>query len=118
MAEAKSYQVLWSHTAQQDLTEIVEYIAQDSIGDALANLQKLETKAALLITLPNRGRIVPELLHTGISQYRELVSAPWRIVYRVERQQAPAKTADQQSPGNRAFFLWTSEPTGGNRNSS
>ena len=84
MTETKSYQVLWSHTAQQDLTEIIEYIAQDSIGDALAILQKLETKAALLITLPNRGRVVPELLHTGISQYRELVSAPWRIVYRVD----------------------------------
>ena len=87
MAEAKSYQVLWTHTAQQDLTEIVEYIAQDSVGDALAILQKLETKAALLITLPNRGRIVPELLHTGISQYRELVNAPWRIIYRVENKQ-------------------------------
>ena len=79
--------MLWTHTAQQDLTEIVEYIAQDSVADALAILQKLETKAALLITLPDRGRIVPELLHTGISQYRELVSAPWRIVYRVDKKQ-------------------------------
>jgi len=49
-------------------------------------LHKLESKAALLFALPNRGRIVPELLHTGISQYRELISAPWRIVYRVESQ--------------------------------
>ncbi|MDD5383733.1 MAG: type II toxin-antitoxin system RelE/ParE family toxin [Gallionella sp.] len=87
MAEAKSYRVLWTHTAQQDLTEIVEYIAQDSVADALAILSKLETKAALLITLPNRGRIVPELLQTGISHYRELVSASWRIVYRVESRQ-------------------------------
>ena len=87
MAETRSYQVLWSHTAQQDLTEIIEYIAQDSVADALAILQKLETKAALLITLPNRGRVVPELLHTGISQYRELISAPWRIVYRVDNRQ-------------------------------
>lgn len=86
MAETKSYQVLWTHTAQQDLTEIIEYIAQDSVDDALAVLFKLETKAALLITLPNRGRVVPELLHTGISQYRELISAPWRIIYRVENQ--------------------------------
>jgi len=87
VAEAKKYQVLWTHTAHQDLTEIIEYIAQDSIGDALAILQKLEARAALLITLPNRGRIVPELLDTGISQYRELVSAPWRIIYRVDKQQ-------------------------------
>jgi len=84
VAEIKSYQVWWTHTAQQDLTEIIDYIAQDSVADALAILHKLEAKAALLITLPDRGRVVPELLHTGISQYRELISAPWRIVYRVE----------------------------------
>lgn len=87
MAETKSYQVLWTHTAQQDLLEIIDYIAQDSVDDALVILHKLETKAALLVTLPNRGRIVPELLHTGISQYRELINAPWRIVYRVENRQ-------------------------------
>ena len=87
MAEARKFQVLWTHTAQQDLSEIINYIAQDSIGTALAILQKLETKAELLITLPNRGRVVPELLHTGISQYRELISAPWRIVYRVGHRQ-------------------------------
>ena len=86
MAETQSYQVLWSHTAQRDLTEIINYIAQDSVDDALMILHKLEAKAALLVTLPNRGRIVPELLHTGISQYRELISAPWRIIYRVESQ--------------------------------
>jgi hypothetical protein len=51
VAEVKKYQVLWTDTAQQDLTEIVEYIC---------------------------GRAVPELLHTGISQYREHISAPWR----------------------------------------
>lgn len=84
MAETKTYQVLWSHTAQQDLTEIIEYIAHDSVANALEILHKLESKAALLLTLPNRGRIVPELLHTGISQYREMVSTPWRIIYRVE----------------------------------
>ena len=87
MAEAKSFQVLWTHTAQQDLGEIIEYIAQDSVVSALEILHKLESKASLLLTLPNRGRIVPELLHTGISQYRELISTPWRIVYRVESRQ-------------------------------
>lgn len=87
MAEVGSYQVLWSDTAQQDLTEIVEYIAQDSVDDALLILHKLEANAALLVALPSRGRVVPELLHTGISQYRELISAPWRIVYKVTNNQ-------------------------------
>lgn len=86
MAEANSYQVLWTLTAQQDLSDIINYIAQDSVDEALVIMGKLEAKAALLISLPNRGRVVPELLHTGISQYRELISSPWRIIYRVEPQ--------------------------------
>jgi toxin ParE1/3/4 len=61
--------VLWTHTAQQDLTEIIDYIAQDSIADALAILHKLEAKAALLITLPNRGRIVPESHQCAVANY-------------------------------------------------
>ncbi len=87
MGDAKAYQVLWTQTAQQDLTEIVDYIAQDSVNDALTILHRLETKAALLVSLPNRGRIVPELLHSGISQYREIISAPWRIIYRAGNKQ-------------------------------
>ena len=87
MAKVKSYQGLWTHTAQQDISEIIEYIAQDSVGNALEILHKLESKAALLPTLPNRGRVVPELLQTGISQYRELISTPWRIIYRLESRQ-------------------------------
>lgn len=83
---AETYQVWWSDTARQDLTEIIDYIAQDSVESALAVLDKLEAKAAQLSSLPNRGRIVPELLDTGISQYREIISTPWRIVYRIESQ--------------------------------
>lgn len=64
---AETHQVLWTDTARQDLTEIIDCIAQDSVGSALVVLDKLETKAAQLPTLPNRGRIVPELLNTGIS---------------------------------------------------
>lgn len=80
----KTYQVAWTHTAQQDLTEIIDFIAQDNLEDALHVLDRLQAKAELLATLPNRGRVVPELLDTGISQYRELISAPWRIIYRFE----------------------------------
>lgn len=83
---AETYQVWWSDTARQDLTEIIDYIAQDSVESALAVLDKLEAKAGQLSSLPNRGRIVPELLDTGISQYREIISTPWRIVYRIESQ--------------------------------
>ena len=82
----ETHQVLWTDTARQDLTEIIDYIAQDSVENALVILDKREAVAAQLATFPHRGRIVPELLQTGISQYREFISAPWRIVYRIESQ--------------------------------
>jgi plasmid stabilization system protein ParE len=34
-----------------------------------------------------RSRVSRELLHTGISHYRELLNAPWRIVYCVDNRQ-------------------------------
>lgn len=32
--------------------------------------------------MPFRGRIVPELGDLGITVYRELISHPWRIIYK------------------------------------
>lgn len=65
----ETHQLLWTDTARQDLTGIIDYIAQDSVENALVILDKLEVGAAQLAPLPHRGRIMPELLHTGISQY-------------------------------------------------
>jgi len=47
----------------------------------------LEAKATSLEQFPERGRLLPELVGTGITQYRELLVAPWRIIYRMEQQQ-------------------------------
>lgn len=83
---AETHQVLWTDTARQDLSDIIDYIAQDSMDNALVILDKIEAHAGLLTTLPDRGRIVPELLDTGISHYREIICSSWRIIYRVEAQ--------------------------------
>lgn len=83
---AESHQVLWTDTARQDLSDIIDYIAQDSMDNALVILDKIEAHAGLLTTLPDRGRILPELVDTGISHYREIIYSPWRIIYRVEAQ--------------------------------
>ena len=40
--------------------------------------------AGTLKTLPGRGRVVPELLEFGITRWRELVTGPYRLVYRLE----------------------------------
>jgi len=33
---------------------------------------------------PKRGRIIPELQEYGIYQYRELIVASWRLMYRAQ----------------------------------
>ena len=82
-----NYRVQWTASARQDLTEIIQYIAADNIGAGLKQLNKIEHRAMSLYQHPKRGRIVPEFLAIGISQYRELVIRPWRMLYRIEENQ-------------------------------
>jgi plasmid stabilization system protein ParE len=79
----KRYEVLWSNAAERDLVGIMEYIAADSPANASGIFGKIKRKASTLYSFPQRGRIVPELRDQGISQYRELVIPPWRMIYRI-----------------------------------
>ena len=79
----KKYQVIWSKIAENDLKNIIEYIADDIPPNALKIFKSVKQKASSLNTFPERGRIVPELHDQGILQYRELVISPWRILYRI-----------------------------------
>jgi len=81
----KAYEVRWSETSEKDLISIIEYIAQDSPSIAYEKFKEIKRKASCLQSFPDRGRIVPELQEQGIIQYRELVIAPWRIIYRILR---------------------------------
>jgi plasmid stabilization system protein ParE len=77
------YKVEWASVAEVDLKRIIDYIAIDSPGTALQILERIRQKVSALYTLPERGRIVPELQEQGINIYRELIISPWRIVYRI-----------------------------------
>jgi toxin ParE1/3/4 len=77
------YEIIWTNVAENDLINIIEYISVDSPQNALRILEKIRQKASSLYTLPERGRIVPELQDQGIFQYRELVIPPWRLTYRI-----------------------------------
>jgi plasmid stabilization system protein ParE len=79
---SESYKVTWAIVAQHDLRQLIEYIAIDSPGNASQILKKIKQKTSDLYTGPDRGRIVPELKDQGIHTYRELIVAPWRIIYR------------------------------------
>jgi len=77
----KSFEVIWTKTAENDLLGIVEYIAQNSIENALKVLEKIKKQVSELYFLPKKYRIVPELANHGINQYRDMVIAPWRAIY-------------------------------------
>lgn len=77
------HQVIWTNVAENDLKGIIEYISAESPHNALNVLKKIRKKASSLYTLPERGRIVPELQDQGILHYRELVIPPWRLIYRI-----------------------------------
>ncbi len=83
---AKRYRVDWSESAQEDLKAIIEYFFAHSPSAAKDNLGKIKTRVSALYSLPQRGRIVPELKEHGILQYRELIVPPWRVIYRISEQ--------------------------------
>lgn len=76
--------VVWSRAARRDLESIVAYIADRSLQGALQTLERIEGRARTLATLADRGRVVPELGRLHVTDYRELVVSPYRVVYRVE----------------------------------
>jgi len=79
----RQYEVIWAKTAENDLLKIVEYIARNSPSNALKILRKIKKEVEGLHHSPKQCRIVPELYDQGISQYREMVIRPWRIMYRI-----------------------------------
>jgi len=80
---SKTYKINWANVAENDLIEIIEYISIDSPPNALKILQQINKMVSSLYSLPERGRVVPELQDQGILTYREIVIPPWRIIYRI-----------------------------------
>lgn len=73
--------VLWTLPAQRDLESIVQYIAEQQPATALNVLNRLQARAVCLVSQTSRGRRVPELRDMGINNHREIIEAPWRLIY-------------------------------------
>jgi toxin ParE1/3/4 len=82
--ELMEYSVAVTQTAEDDLDDIISYIANDNAQIALKILDKLQKAINSLKYFPERGRRVPELLDKNIKGYRELIETPWRIIYKIE----------------------------------
>ena len=74
-------QVRWSLTAGNDLQEIEDFIARDSILHAITFVDRIVESAETLLRTPQIGRMVPEF---GLPNLRELIVRPYRVVYRLQ----------------------------------
>ncbi len=81
---AKAHRIRWAPVAFRDLDEIIDYIAaQDGTDAAVKAYLKLRKRAGALATHPARCRIVPELRSVGVTEYRELIVSPYRVLFRI-----------------------------------
>lgn len=73
--------VTWSQEAGENLVDIEEFIARDSVERAVQFVDALiERTEAMLSDNPRSGRTVPEI---GTPDIRELIYRGYRIVYRL-----------------------------------
>jgi toxin ParE1/3/4 len=73
--------ISWSREAGENLVDIEEFIARDSVERAVRFVDALIDHAELVLTdNPGSGRTVPEIGHPDI---RELIYRGYRIVYRL-----------------------------------
>ena len=92
--------VIWSAEAQAQLAAIKAHVAQDSPRDAAALIRRLVGRVVQLETVPRSGRMVPEYPDDDL---RELLSRPYRIIYRQRDNQLEIVTVmhyRQQLPAN------------------
>lgn len=83
MAEQR-YEAMLTHSAEQDLEEIVDYIARhDSALSAERALSHLLEASESPAGFPKRGSQPRELLRLGIREYRQTLFKPYRMVYRI-----------------------------------
>jgi addiction module RelE/StbE family toxin len=84
---SRRFQVSWAGPAKLDLIEIAEFLASDDAASARRVVKQLRERVRTLCSTPRRGRVVPELAAQGILSYRELIVAPWRILYRIDEKE-------------------------------
>ena len=70
--------VIWSEPAKDDLKQIHEFIARESVYYAEKVISTLITKSEPLNEFPGMGRVVPELMDKSI---RELLVYSYRLIY-------------------------------------
>lgn len=75
--------VIISNEARNNIKEIFDYIALDSLKYAKETTQNIRSYIHRLKEFPYIGRYIPELLDKHYKQHRELIYKNYRIIYSV-----------------------------------
>jgi len=79
-----SFRVRISAEAEAGLSGIIDFIlVRERLARAAAVEERILSVLEQLETVPSAGRVVPELQRQGVLAYREVLAAPWRVLYRV-----------------------------------
>lgn len=76
--------IVWTEISIEDLKEIFEFIAEDSIRYATLTSNKIYQSVQRVAHNPYIGRIVPEFNEKSI---REVIEGSYRIIYRIKNAQ-------------------------------
>ncbi|MCL1927219.1 MAG: type II toxin-antitoxin system RelE/ParE family toxin [Treponema sp.] len=79
----KKYVVKITQNAENDLTEIINYISQNNPQTALVIMEKIISRIKTLDRFPYKGGYVPELLVRNIKDFRKITETPWNIYYKI-----------------------------------
>lgn len=74
------FKVILTPQSQDDLREIVDFIARRNRERAKSFGNELIDRALTLGQLPERGRVVPEISEPSV---REIIHRPYRIIYEI-----------------------------------
>lgn len=76
-----AHQIIWSPDALNDLIEIGEFIARDSVLNAQVVVSRIYDLSSRYGLHPRAATIVREL---GDEKYRQKLVYGWRVIYRID----------------------------------
>jgi addiction module RelE/StbE family toxin len=80
----KEYHVKMTQGAENDLDEIIDFIAQNNPRTAITIMEKIIAKIKTLDRFPHKGGYVPEKKEKNIKDYRQISEDPWKIYYKID----------------------------------
>jgi len=79
----RKFRVIVPPSVKKDLRDIVEYYYEVNKSYSRKIFSTLVERISELQTFPEKGRVVPELRDHNIETYKELIEEPYRIIYRI-----------------------------------